>query len=174
MRTLLCFCIFILALAFSVLRTLASDTATTSVARHLSVIAWLSGTFACTSRVTYSNGKTEIYKWTAVTSEPENGWLRFSVQGAPGVDYYGYDPKKEKYVMLGFGGPGDYAAEYFTVGQDRSIHLAFNNEFSNTSSYAGETWKMAPTANGYADAVAGPTHIHPGLRFQETGVCVRR
>jgi hypothetical protein len=174
MRSLVCFCSFIVALALSVLRTLASDTTATSVEKHLSAISWLSGTFACTSKVTYSNGKTEIDKWMAVTSGPENGWLRFSVRGESGADYYGYDPKKEKYIMLGFGGPGDYAAAYFTVGQDRSILIAFNNEFSNTSSYAGETWKMTPTASGYTDAVTGPTHIHPGLRFHEAGVCVRR
>jgi hypothetical protein len=174
MRSVLCLCTVIFALAFSALRTLASDTTVNSVEKHLAAISWLSGTFACTSKVTYSNGKTEIDKWIAVTSEPENGWLRFSVRGTPGVDYYGYDPKKQKYVVLGLGGPGDYAATYFTVSPDRSILLVFDNESSDTSSYAGDTWKITPTASGYTDAVTGPTHIHAGLRFQERGTCERR
>jgi hypothetical protein len=153
---------------------LAADTTAASVSKHLSVISWFSGTFACASTITYSNGRTEIAKFTVLTSKPENGWLHFTEGGAPGIDYYGYDPKKGKYIMLGIGGPGDYAADYFTVGKDRAISLAFKNELSSTSYYAGNVSKMTPTANGYAIIDSGPTHIHPGLRFREAGACVRQ
>jgi hypothetical protein len=161
-------------LTASTLRVLAADTTAASVSEHLSVISWFSGTFACASKITYSNGKTETAKFTVSTSKPENGWLHFTERGAPGIDYYGYDPKKGKYIVVGIGGAGDYAADYFTVGKDRSISLAFNNELSSTSYYAGNVSKMTPSANGYTLIVSGPTHIHPGLRFQERGECVRQ
>jgi hypothetical protein len=143
-------------------------------AKPLSAISWFSGTFTCMSKVTFSNGKTEVYKWIVLTSEPENGWLRSGMKGAPGTDYYGYDPKKGKYVMLGIGGPGDYAAAYFAVGKDRSISMQFDNEFSNTSSYAREIRKMTPSTTGYTLVVSGPSHMYPGLRFQNSGACVRQ
>jgi len=158
----------------STLRAPAADTTAASVSKHLSLISWLSGTFACTSHITYSNGKTEIAKFTVLTSKPEDGWLRFTERGAPGIDYYGYDPKKGTYIVLGIGGAGDYAADYFTVGKDGAISLAFNNELSSSSYYAGNVSKMTPTANGYMLVVSGPTHIHPGLRFSERGECVRQ
>jgi hypothetical protein len=174
MRNFLCFCGFAFALAFTTLRTLAADTATTSVATHLSVISWYSGTFACTSKTTYSNGKSENYKWTVITSDSKDGWLHYTIRGETGGDYYGYDPKKDKYVILGVGGPGDYAADYFTVGNDRSISMSFNNEFSNTSSYSRDVWKITPTASGYTIVESGPTHVLSGLRFHEDGTCVRQ
>jgi len=174
MRSLLCFCGLGLLVAASALRVPAADTTAASVSKHLSVISWFSGNFACESKTTYSNGKTETFKWTVLVSKPENGWLQFTEQGAPGIDYYGYDPKKGKYIVLGIGGPGDYAAEYFTVGEDGAISVAFTNELSSTSYYAGNVSKMTPNANGYSLFVSGPTHTHRGLRFQERGQCVRR
>jgi len=173
-RSLLCLCGLSFILTASALPVLAADTTEAAVSKHLSVISWLSGTFACTSKVTYSNGKTETVKFTVLTSKPEDGWLHFTERGAPGIDYYGYDPKKGTYIVLGIGGAGDYAADYFTVGKDRAISLAFTNELSSTSYYAGNVSKMTPTANGYDLVESGPTHIHPGLRFQERGVCVRQ
>ena len=152
----------------------AAGATETSVMDHLRVISWFSGTFACTSKVTYSNGKTEIASWTVETSKPENGWMHSAEKEGIGMDYYGYDPRKGEYVTLGTGGPGDYAASYFTVGKDQSMSLAFNNEFSETSSYSGVTKKLTPTANGSSIVESGPTHIHPGLRYKESGMCVRQ
>jgi hypothetical protein len=174
MCSFMCFCSIVMVLMASMLRAVAADTAATSVTTHLGVISWYSGTFACTSKTTYSNGKSETYKWTVITSDSKDGWLHYTVKGETGGDYYGYDPKKDKYVILGVGGPGDYAAGYFTVGKDRSISASFDNEFSSTSTYSRDVWKITPTADGYTIVESGPTHILPGLRFQEVGACVRQ
>lgn len=174
LRGLLCFCGLAFAAKLLTIHAPASGVKATSVNDHLSAISWFSGTFACTSNVTYSNGKKETVKWTVVTSRPDIGWLRFAIKGEGGIDYYGYDPEKNKYVMLGTGGPGDYAATYFSVGKDRSISIAFNNEFSDTSSYSKNIWKMTPVANGYTIARSGPSQTYPGFQFHEIGACLRR
>lgn len=172
---------FVRALAFCLVSTaflpvpsFAADATAASVDSHLAALSWLVGTFACTSHNTYSNGKTRTDKGIITNSKPANGWIQSTAKGQPGVGYFGYDPKKNKYVAISVGGPSNYGAGYFTVGTDKSMAFVFPDALDNDVLTPSDYLKFSATANGYSGSNAGPSDTYPGLRYTGTFTCVRQ
>jgi hypothetical protein len=137
-------------------------------------MAWFSGTYHCTGRTTYSNGKVQTDKGSVKISKPQNGWMQVTFPGQPGFTNFGYDPKKNRYVFVGIGGPGEYGAGYFTVASDQSIVVAFPDVIDNETYSAGDFQKFAPTSRGYEATAAGSSDRYPGVRYKANFTCVRQ
>jgi hypothetical protein len=163
-----------LALISLPVQSFAADATTTSVNSHLAALSWFPGTYKCTEHVVYSNGKTLSDSGTFVISQPQAGWIQQVTKGQPGMVSYGYDPKKNKYVVVATSGPGSYGAGYFTVASDRSIALVLPDALDNDAYAQGDFVKFGPTANGYAGSTAGSSDRYPGLRYKSTFNCIRQ
>jgi hypothetical protein len=174
-RLRLCFCLAITTVLFPV-GTLAVDSTTTSVQTHLEAISWFTGTFHCTGQAVYSNGKVrrDATASTLTISKQQNGWMRSAFKGQPGFASFGYDPKKGRYVFLSIGGPGEYAAGYFTVTRDHLIMMEFPDLMDNEVYSAGDFQKFTPTSNGYQATAAGPSDTYPGVHYKATYHCARQ
>jgi hypothetical protein len=165
--------VLIAAAAFP-LQAFAADTMTTSVNSHMGALAWLTGSYQCTQRTVYNNGKTRNDKATLIFSKLQDGWMTGSVKGQPGLQYYGYDPKKNRYVTLGTSGPGNYGAGYFHITSDKTVTFEFPDALDNDTLASTDYLTITPTANGYKGGSSGPSDRYPGLRYKSTFTCVRQ
>jgi hypothetical protein len=152
----------------------AADSTTASVNAHLNAIAWFSGTYHCTGRTAYSNGKARTDRGAVKISKPQNGWMQITYPGQPGSSSFGFDPKKNRYVFVGTGGPGNYGAGYFTVASDKSIVVPLPDVMDNEVYSAGDFQNFTPTHNGYDATASGPSDTYPGVRYKATWACVRQ
>lgn len=166
-------CLGFIAAAMLPVQSLAADSMTTSVNTHMNAISWLTGTYQCTSHTVYSNGKSRTGKST-VTGKLQAGWVRLVVSGQPGSSYYGYDPKKNKYVSIAVNGPGAYGAGYFDVASDRSISLELPDAIDNDVYSSGDYTKVTPTSTGFDGTTSGPSDRYPGLHGKTSFTCVRQ
>jgi hypothetical protein len=141
---------------------------------HMSQLSWMVGTYSCVSKTNYSNGKSRTDKVTVTISPTKNGWMATTVAGQPGVGYWGYDPKKNKYVSIGVGGPGDYGAGYFHITGDSTIVFDMPDVMDNDVMTANDYSSISRTSNGYGGKDAGPSDRYPGLRYTDTYTCVRQ
>lgn len=171
-RLRLCFCLAIITL-FPVV-ALGADSTAASVNAHLKTMAWFSGTYHCTGHTAYSNGRVRTDKGAVKISRPEDGWMQVTFPGQPGSTNFGYDPKKNRYVFVGTGGPGNYGAGYFTVASDKSILVAFPDVMDNEVYSAGDFQKFTPTSSGYDATASGSSDTYPGVRYKATFTCVRQ
>lgn len=173
-RLLHCFCLTIIGVLLPI-HALATDSAAASVTSHLNAISWFSGTFHCSGQTAYSNGKVVRTKSsTVIISKTQDGWMRTHFQGKPGFGNFGFDPKKNRYVVVSIGGPGEYSAGYFTVTSDRSILMEFPDVIDNDVYSAGDFEKFTPTSNGYDATATGPSDTYPGARYKATFTCARQ
>jgi hypothetical protein len=97
-----------------------------------------------------------------------------SFNGTSGVAYYGYDPKKQRYVTLGTGGPGNYGAGYFHITADRTITFEYPDMIDNDVYTAADTFRLAPSPSGYAGMSSGPSDRYPGVHYKTTFSCARQ
>lgn len=171
---LLRLCFYLAIITLSPVVALPADSTIASVNTHLNAISWFSGTYHCTGRTTYSNGKNRTDKGTVEISKPKNGWMQVTFPGQPGSTSFGYDPKKNRYVFVGTGGPGNYGAGYFTVASDKSIVIPFPDVMDNEVYSAGDFEKFTPTSDGYNATAAGPSDTSPGVHYKATFTCVRQ
>jgi hypothetical protein len=155
-------------------QALAAESATASVHSHLNAISWFSGTYRCTGVTTYTNGKSRQETSTVTVSKPQNGWIQAELQGQPGFTNFGYDPKNDRFVFVSTGGPGEYAAGYFTVAPDRSIVITFPDLIDNDVYAAGDFQKYTPTSAGYDATGTGPSDTYPGVHYRVAFACVRQ
>ena len=95
-------------------------------------------------------------------------------QGQPGFGNLGFDPKKNRYVIVSTGGPGEYSAGYFALASDGSITLELPDLMDNDVYSAGDFERFTPTSNGYDATATGPSDTYPGVRYKATFRCVRR
>ncbi|MGA8473520.1 MAG: hypothetical protein WB681_00500 [Candidatus Cybelea sp.] len=100
--------------------------------------------------------------------------MQVTFPGQPGSSSFGYDPKKNRYVFVGTGGPGNYGAGYFTVASDKSIMVAFPDVMDNEVYSAGDFQKFTPTSNGYDATASGSSDTYRGVRYRATFACVRQ
>jgi hypothetical protein len=163
-----------IAAALVPVHTSAADSTTASVNAHLSAISWFSGTYRCTGRATYSNGKVSMATSTITIAKAKNGWMQAALKGQPGFTDFGYDPKKNRFVFVSTSGPGEYAAGYFTVAADRSIVMEFPDILDNDVYFAGDFQKYTPTSNGYNATGSGPSDRYPDTHYRLTSTCARQ
>jgi hypothetical protein len=152
----------------------AADAMASSSASHMAAISWLTGTYACSQHTAYADGKVRNVKSTLVFSSLQNGWIHLNVKGSQGSTYYGYDPKKNRYVMVSVGGPGEYGAGYFHIAPDRSMVFEFPDAIDNDPSSYQDYFKVTPGSAGFSGGSSGMSVRYPGQRYTSTFTCTRQ
>jgi hypothetical protein len=151
----------------------AADAMASSITSHMAAISWLTGTYACSQHIAYLDGKVRNVKSTLVFSSLQNGWIHLTIDGSPGGVYYGYDPKKNRYVSVSVGGPGEYGAGYFHIAPDRSMVFELPDAIDNDPpSYQG-SFKVTPGSAGFSGSSSGTSVRYPGQHYTSTFTCTR-
>jgi hypothetical protein len=174
MRKML-FCLSLaLSIALLVNRTNSADVAAASVNSHMQKVNWLSGSFACTSRQTFTRHKPKTVPFTLNGSELEGGWIELSSPGYPGGVYYGFDPKKNKYIAITISGPGAYAAAYATLKDKRTLMVEFPSIVDSDPETPHDAATLTKSAAGFVAHFSGASRDYPGERYDSVQTCARK
>jgi len=90
-----------------------------------------------------------------ICSKIQDGWITSTFEWQRGAQYYGYDPKKNRYVTLGISGPGNYGAGYIN-GTGKTVSFQLPDAIDSDTYTPGDYGTVTQTANGYNGKQSGP------------------